>query len=215
MFRVKLEGDLFTQIQKLEFFDGKLVYYPRFIEKQESLDLYHDLLANLQWSQAQIKMFGKLVTIPRLQAWYGDSDAYYKYSGLPLKPLPWLDVLTSLKIKCEQALGKSFNSVLANYYRDNRDSMGWHSDNEKQLGDLPIIASLSFGQQRRFCMRQKSTGEKFELNLQSGSLLVMQSNIQTHWQHSLPKSAKPLSGRINLTYRRIYNEDQNDNRSNN
>ncbi|WNC73370.1 alpha-ketoglutarate-dependent dioxygenase AlkB [Thalassotalea psychrophila] len=184
---------------------GELLYWPSFYSNQQASELYVSCVEQLQWRQEQIKMFGKLVTIPRLQAWYGDKEAEYKYSGLPLVPLPWHKTLLTIKEHCQQQLNTHFNSVLANYYRDNNDSMGWHSDNEKQLGIQPTIASVSLGQERKFCLKHKSSGEKLNLTLQSGSLLVMQGNLQQYWQHALPKSAKPLQGRVNLTFRNIQN----------
>ncbi|WNC67604.1 alpha-ketoglutarate-dependent dioxygenase AlkB [Thalassotalea nanhaiensis] len=185
--------------------EGDLLYWPGFYLQQQANEFYNTCVEQLEWRQEQIKMFGKLVTIPRLQAWYGDEYAEYKYSGLPLTPLPWNKTLLTIKEHCQQQLQTRFNSVLANYYRDNNDSMGWHSDNEKQLGFQPTIASVSFGQERKFCLKHKYSSEKINLTLQSGSLLVMQGDLQQNWQHALPKSAKPLQGRVNLTFRHIIN----------
>lgn len=184
---------------------GDLVYYPDFYDVQAAEHFFKICVEQLNWRQEQIKMFGKQVTIPRLQAWYGDADAKYKYSGLLLIPLPWDETLLTIKEHCQNQLNSHFNSVLANYYRDNNDSMGWHSDNEKQLGVQPTIASVSFGQERKFCVKHKCSGEKINLTLQSGSLLVMQGDLQQNWQHALPKSTKPLQGRVNLTFRNIQN----------
>ncbi|KGJ90231.1 alpha-ketoglutarate-dependent dioxygenase AlkB family protein [Thalassotalea sp. ND16A] len=194
-------GDAVAQ----QYCAGELLYWPGFYPQLLADSYYQRCVNELNWSQEQIKMFGRRVNIPRLQAWYGDEDAYYTYSGLPLQPQPWQNTLLALKADCEHKLGCHFNSVLANYYRNNNDSMGWHSDNEKQLGEQPLIASLSFGQVRRFCLQHKKSGEKVELNLQSGSLLVMQGDLQSNWQHSLPKSKKNLLGRVNLTFRQIIN----------
>lgn len=188
------------------FCQGNLQYWPDFLSQDVADDFYLRCKKQLAWSQEEIVMFGKKLPIPRLQAWYGDEDALYTYSGLPLLPLPWIAPLLEIKHSCQQQLQCTFNSVLANYYRDNRDSMGWHSDNEKQLGKQPIIASVSLGQVRKFNLKHKSSGERLHLNLQSGSLLVMQGNLQQHWQHSLPKSTNTLTGRINLTFRKIFNE---------
>lgn len=185
------------------FCSGDLIYIANFYDRSESEYLLRSLKAELTWRQETIRLFGKPVLIPRMQAWYGDKEAYYKYSGLPLIPLPWTHTLKSIKFDLENILSVSFNSVLANLYRDGQDSMGWHSDNEKQLADKPIIASLSLGQSRKFLIKHKSSGEKIDLILQSGSLLIMHGNLQQHWQHSIPKTKKIIGNRINLTFRTI------------
>lgn len=187
------------------FCDGNVHYWPNFIEPNQAELFYQQCAQQLAWSQEYIAMFGKKIAIPRLQAWYGDNDAHYTYSGLPLIPLPWVEPLLIIKASCEEQLEYRFNSVLANFYRNHQDSMGWHSDNEKQLGKQPVIASISLGQTRKFSLKHKISGEILHLNLQSGSLLVMRGDLQSHWQHSLPKSAKPLNGRINLTFRHVFN----------
>ncbi|WP_371378302.1 alpha-ketoglutarate-dependent dioxygenase AlkB [Thalassotalea aquiviva] len=182
---------------------GDLLYWPKFYPAQQASQTFERLLIDLNWQQGEISMFGKKVAIPRLQAWYGDDNAHYKYSGLLLEPEPWHHVLAQIKQDLEHHLTLTFNSVLCNLYRHGQDSMGWHSDNEKQLGEQPNIASLSFGQCRKFYIRHKVSGEKQQIDLQSGSLLLMRNQFQQHWQHSVPKSAKPMQQRINLTFRNI------------
>ncbi|WP_371188474.1 alpha-ketoglutarate-dependent dioxygenase AlkB [Thalassotalea maritima] len=186
-----------------QLFAGQLCYFPNFLAGSADT-LYQQLEQSLDWQQGHIKMFGKVIAIPRLQAWYGDDQAFYRYSGVTMHPLPWTPLLWQLKELCEQTCRAPFNSTLANYYRHQQDSMGWHSDNEKELGSAPVIASLSFGQARRFCLKHKSSGERFEILLQSGSLLIMQGQLQQQWQHALPKSSKAMQGRINLTYRYVF-----------
>ncbi|QBY05117.1 alpha-ketoglutarate-dependent dioxygenase AlkB [Thalassotalea sp. HSM 43] len=186
----------------LRLLDGQLLYFPNFFATNAE-SIYQLLQQQLAWQEWQIKMFGKMVTIPRLQAWYGDADARYKYSGVIMQPHPWHWSLVGIKEQCQQVAKCRFNSVLANWYRHQQDSMGWHSDNEKELGDKPVIASLSFGHPRRFCLRNKSSGEKLQIALKSGSLLLMRGNVQNEWQHAVPKSTKAMAGRINLTYRMI------------
>lgn len=148
-------------------------------------------------------MYGKQVLIPRLQAWYGDENARYQYSGLTLNTLPWISTLLSLKEDIEQMTGCQFNAVLANYYRNHNDTVGWHSDDEPELGISPVIASLSLGDTRNFKMKHKYLDEKLTIPLSSGSLLIMSGNTQAYWQHCLPRTKQVKSPRINLTFRKV------------
>ncbi len=196
---MKLSSPLAAQY----FCSGDLIYIADFYDLIKSEHFFKVLHDELAWRQETIRLFGKSILIPRKQAWYGDKEAHYKYSGLALIPLPWTDTLRTIKSDLESILPAPFNCVLANLYRDGQDSMGWHSDNEKQLGDKPIIASLSLGQERKFSIKHKISGEKIDLILQSGSLLIMLGNLQEHWQHSIPKTKKIIDSRINLTFRTI------------
>ena len=198
-----MQTGLFSSIpQVLDLPHAEISYYENFIADQTVV--YQQLLNDLQWRQDTIRMYGKPVLIPRMNAWYGDNDAVYSYSGLSLSPIPWVDSLLVLKQLLEQQLNTPFNSVLANYYRDGADSVAWHSDDEAELGDNPIIASLSFGATRRFSLRQRQQqSAPVHINLQGGSLLVMAGETQQYWQHQIAKTAKPVAGRINLTFRRI------------
>ena len=149
-------------------------------------------------------MFGKWVDQPRLVAWYGDPGARYKYSGLIVEPQSWTNELLTLKAQVEAASECAFNSVLLNWYRDGRDSMGWHSDDERELGLHPTIASVSLGTERRFLLRRKDDHTcKHEFLLKNGSLIVMRGATQHFWQHQVPKSLRVSQGRINLTFRAI------------
>lgn len=148
-------------------------------------------------------MYGKLMKIPRLQAWYGDSGTDYSYSNLTLSPKAWTEELTRLKVLLENKYELKFNSVLANCYRDQNDSVGWHSDDEVELGDKPVIASLSFGGERVFHLRHKYNEQRFKLKLASGSLLIMKGKTQEFWQHAVLKSRVQAPKRINLTFRLI------------
>lgn len=166
------------------------------------------LWRELAWEQREITLFGRRVLQPRLIAWYGDQDASYAYSGLELEPRPWHPLLRTLKGKVEEASGSRFNSVLANAYRDGNDSMGWHSDDEPELGRCPVIASVSLGAERTFLLRRTASlrqpGEKSrKLLLAHGSLLVMRGNSQDHYQHSVPKTRSETGLRINLTFRLV------------
>lgn len=185
----------------LEIPDGKLFWAPEFFSPSDSQHYFRQLLAELNWRQETIRMFGREVLQPRLQAWCG--EAVYTYSGLTMHPDPWTPALLSIKQACEQVSQVRFNSVLANLYRDGRDYMGWHQDNEPELGYLPLIASVSLGQERRFVLRHLASKQKVEFLLRSGSLLIMAGTTQRYWQHSVPRSRRPMQARINLTFRQI------------
>ncbi|MCW8345806.1 alpha-ketoglutarate-dependent dioxygenase AlkB [Vibrio sp. ZSDZ65] len=182
--------------------NGSVLWIPNFINPLESNSVFDALYHDLTWREDKILMFGKRVTIPRLQAWYG--DASYQYSNLKLDPLPWIDVLQDLRHRCETVAECPFNSVLANLYRTGQDSNGWHSDNEPELGEQPVIASLSFGATRRFSLKHNATKQKVIIDLPAGSLLVMAGELQRHWKHCVPKTARYVDPRINLTFRQIY-----------
>lgn len=181
-----------------------IVYVPTWLEKPIADKLLAHLLHKIAWQEATIKIFGKEQKIPRLQAWYGDEDASYTYSGLKMTPLPWEKNLKVLKAKCEAQCNTRFNSVLANLYRNGNDSMGFHADDEPELGEQPIIASVSLGEQRNFDLINKSTKQKQRIVLEHGSLLIMQGETQKHWQHGINKSKRPHDPRINLTFRFVH-----------
>ncbi len=163
--------------------------------------LYDQLFHQIDWQQLSIKMFGKEVLQPRLQAWFGDRS--YQYSGLKLSPAPIPDFLLPIQKRCEQICDSRFNSVLINLYRNGEDSMGWHQDNEAELGRNPVIASLSLGAERKFVLKHNQTSEKLAYQLSSGSLLVMAGETQHFWKHALPKTKRVNTPRINLTFRWI------------
>ncbi|NOZ53856.1 MAG: alpha-ketoglutarate-dependent dioxygenase AlkB [Gammaproteobacteria bacterium] len=183
--------------------DGQLYLYDDFINKKQSDTLFGKLIEELQWSSETIKIYGKIITVPRLVCWYGNEGAVYSYSGIKHLPLAWTSTLQHLKHSIEQHTQQKFNSVLANLYRNETDSMGWHADKEKELGKNPYIASLSLGEQRRFNIRHNKTQKVHNILLRHGSLLVMAGSFQHHWQHCIPKSRKPKKTRINLTFRQI------------
>ena len=184
--------------------DG-IKYIPDFLSSRESIALFNQLKDTLEWQEETILMYGKPVKVPRLVCWYGDNNIEYRYSGIKHTGLAWTSELLSLKNKIEQHTRQRFNSVLGNLYRDERDSMGWHADDEKELGDLPCIASMSLGEERLFKIRNKKSRETFGETLVNGSLLIMAGNFQKQWQHSIPKEKTIRGPRINLTYRFIYN----------
>ncbi|MFA7553545.1 MAG: alpha-ketoglutarate-dependent dioxygenase AlkB [Spongiibacteraceae bacterium] len=187
----------------LDIPDADIHYYPQFLAEPQST--YQTLLKEIQWRQDTIRIYGKPLLIPRLNAWYGDREAAYSYSGLTMKPLPWTPCLQALKQQLETYLNVQFNSVLLNHYRDGNDSVAWHSDDEPELGTAPIIASLSLGATRRFSLRSlvNKTAAPLHIDLEPGSLLVMQGSTQRCWQHQVAKTTQPTEGRINLTFRRI------------
>ena len=165
--------------------DGELIYDPHFFSELESNLHFQKLEKNIDWKQESIKIFGKTIPQPRLTAWYGDPGKSYTYSGLTWTPNNWNDVLKPIKAKVEKASDTTFNSVLLNLYRNGKDSMGWHSDDEPELGKNPIIASLSFGQKRVFHLKHRLNKEipKVKLELTHGSLLIMAGSTQHFWQH--------------------------------
>ncbi len=180
-------------------------YQPAFIACAEADRLLEVLLALPDWQQLRLRVFGRDVSAPRLTAWYGDPGARYAYSGVVHEPQPWPDDLAALRVRLCAHLGVEFNSVLANLYRDGRDSIGWHSDDEPELGEQPVIASVSLGARRRFRLRHRVRKDALpiDLDLEHGSLLAMWGSTQDHWKHSLPKRAGCGEVRVNLTFRYV------------
>jgi len=181
-------------------------YWPLFLDANEASSLFHKLNAAIPWHQPRIFIYGRWVDSPRLAAWYGDAGKTYRYSGLENQPLPWIEELLSLRAKLESFCGVSFNSVLANLYRNGQDSMGWHSDDEPELGEKPVIASLSLGGTRRFLLkhRRHKSARAQEFSLEHGSLLLMHGGVQNEWRHSVPKTRRSVPPRINLTFRYVF-----------
>jgi alkylated DNA repair dioxygenase AlkB len=173
-----------------------------FFSSEESDQLMAALKTDVEWRQEPILIYGKKVMQPRLTAWYGDANASYRYSGIEMKSLPWIPALTLIRNRIQQQTSFEFNSVLLNQYRDGKDSMGWHRDNEPELGNSPVIASVSFGTSRRFLFRKyREHDQKMEIMLGHGSLLIMKGETQTYWEHSIPKMMRVADARINLTFR--------------
>lgn len=202
------QADLFGAVTsaedgRIDLVDAELYYHRDFIAQPQRC--YQRLLEEVQWRQDTIMMYGRPVKIPRLNAWYGDADADYSYSGLQLAPLPWTPTLQSIREAVEAHLNQRFNSVLANLYRDGNDSVAWHSDDEPELGPAPLIASVSLGEARTFQLRHRRNKALgiHRMVLQPGSLLVMRGETQRFWHHQVPKQRAVTAGRINLTFRRI------------
>lgn len=207
---------------------GELVYIPQFIP-QKIADRTMDVLlandrydwrsidwhsieniqsigwTNVPWKQDEIRMFGKTHDLPRLTAWFGDEGKNYTYSGIVSYPAPWNKALLWLKQQLSLVVDADFNSALLNWYRNGQDNLSWHDDAEPELGKNPVIASMNFGESRRFLLRRKDDHQhKIEILLGHGDLLIMSGELQEYWQHSVPKQAKIKGSRINITFRYIF-----------
>jgi alkylated DNA repair dioxygenase AlkB len=190
-------------LESISITDGKLAYSPGWIQRSVADQLLATLRKEIEWQQSIISLYGKRIKIPRLNAWYGDENSPYQYSGHYFEPKAWIPTLHSIKEKLESETGHHFNSVLANCYRDGQDSVAWHSDDEPELGVNPVIASISLGEERVFYLRHKYNKRLAtrKITLAHGSLLLMSGALQRYWQHQVPKVRKNLGERINLTYR--------------
>lgn len=185
--------------------DADLLYLPNFLAPAEATGTFTRLRDEIAWQQHVVQLFGRAVNAPRLSAWHGDSGASYTYSGLALEPQPWPPLLADLRRRVNEASSAPFNSALLNLYRDGNDGMGWHSDDEKELGPEPCIASLSLGAKRRFLLRHKTRKDlkTCEFLLGHGDLFIMRGRTQQYWKHQVPKTRRPKGERINITFRQI------------
>ncbi len=192
-------------LHALALADADILFSPEISLTPSKEDMLHRLINETPWSQETITLFGKTHLQPRLTAWYGDAQAVYRYSGKQYQPLPWTALLEELKRTVEGLVGRRFNSVLLNYYRDGADSMGLHADDEPELGPEPCIASLSLGETRTLYFKHRTRKDLKPRNLAlcSGSLLVMQGKTQQHWKHGIRKVARHCGPRVNLTFRQI------------
>jgi alkylated DNA repair dioxygenase AlkB len=201
-------ADLFAAgagFEQIPMPDADVFYLDRLALAQPATQIVERLIAEIPWRSEEVVMWGRRVPQPRLTAWYGDTGASYAYSGIQLDPLPWTPLLLDTKARIEAAVGCTFNSVLLNYYRDHRDSVGLHSDAEPELGERPVIASLSLGEERIFILKHKTSrsAKPVHLRLASGSLLLMKGDTQHCWRHCVPKEHRPCGPRVNLTFRSI------------
>lgn len=164
------------------------------------------LMGDIKWRQESVRIYGKVMPQPRLIAWYGDPGKKYDYSGISLTPLPWSDLLREIKRRVEDCTEERFNSVFLNLYRDHNDSMGFHSDDERELGPEPSIASVTFGATRTFVMKHKKNAElaPAKIPLEAGSVLLMKGATQRFWKHGILKQMRPCGPRVNLTFRTIF-----------
>ncbi len=215
--------------QDISVADGKLRLYPLLFSAEESKRYLDVLKEEVDWKSERITLFGRSLALPRMTAWFGDAGMRYTYSGISVQPVGWTRTLLQIRARLEEVTTSTFNSVLLNYYRDGRDSVSWHSDDEPELGKNPVIGSVSFGSERPFYLRHKGAladspqpirepirepvrepapkgGQgrlKLTLCLPNGSYLEMGAGIQRNWIHQLPKRPKLTEERINLTFRRI------------
>lgn len=174
-----------------------------FYDKAESGQILQRLQHDHHWPENRYLYGGRQFVLPRLQTWHADHGIRYSYSNNLLETRPWTPLLLSIRSKVETFLASSFNAVLVNYYRDGEDHVGWHADDEPELGEQPLIASLTFGAERRFEFKHKDSPEKGYVVLRNGTLLVMQPSFQHHWLHRVPKAGEVGDGRINLTFRQV------------
>jgi alkylated DNA repair dioxygenase AlkB len=184
--------------------DAEVLFLPAFFSRPESDALFQALRDSTPWKQETITLYGKTVPLPRLTAWHGEQGKTYSYSGISADAVPWTPALLTIKERIEAASGVIFNSVLLNLYRNGRDSVSWHSDDEPELGTNPVIGSVSFGETRAFQFRHKKERHlRRQLELAHGSYLLMRGPTQHCWQHQVPKTRGPCGPRINLTFRVI------------
>lgn len=184
--------------------DASIELYPNFISTEDCHSFFQKLVEETPWQQDPITVFGKTHLQPRLTALFGNEGKPYSYSNIVMQPHPWNPLLTFLKEKVEVVSQERFTTVLLNLYRNGQDSNGWHADNEKELGRNPVIASLSFGAERMFHLQHNTHKDaKLKINLTAGSLLIMKGTTQHYWKHQIPKTAKPVGPRINLTFRML------------
>jgi alkylated DNA repair dioxygenase AlkB len=208
-----MNDDLFqtSSPERISLDHGELVFIPDWLSPAGADEYFHRLRDTTAWEQSTITIAGRAVSIPRLNAWYGDRGMSYRYSGTRFEALPWTSEITELRSKVQEtadgfcgSVQFAINSALLNLYRDGSDSVGWHADNEAELGPRPQIASVSLGASRRFVLKHRRNKEqKMELELTSGSLLLMLGDLQQHWLHAVPKTRKPVGERINITFRQV------------
>jgi len=194
------------QIEQLSLPDADLLFRRQVDLGRAHDSLLQELIVSTDWRQEEITVYGKSYLQPRLSAWHGNLS--YSYSGIRLEPQPWTSTLLDLKSRVEALTGHEFNSVLLNYYRDQNDSMGMHSDDERELGSQPSIASLSLGEERTFLLKHKTRKDlkTTRLALPAGSLLLMRGDTQQYWRHGINKERHPCGPRVNLTFRAIKHE---------
>lgn len=201
--QTNLFSDNINDEEPIKINNGSYIYIPKYFNKFEADFFLNDFINNIAWEQQTMNMYGKIVPFPRLTTWYGDDDKPYTFSGITLQPHPWNESLLKIKNKIEPLCGVNFNSVLLNRYRDGNDSISWHTDAEKELGKNPVIASVNFGEERVFQLKHIETGQRIDIPLKHGSLLIMMGELQHFWKHQVPKSKKPMNERVNLTFRVI------------
>ena len=193
-------------MQHLPIVDAEVVLYKQVPLGQSYDNLFTELIEDTDWRQEELTIYGKKQLQPRLSAWYGSKEVIYSDSGITMHPRPWSQTLLDLKARIDLLVGQEFNSVLLNYYRDHRDGMGMHSDDEPELGKQPVIASLSLGENRTLLLRHRYRKDLkvIKLSLPPGSLMVMKGDTQSYWKHGIEKQRHPCGPRLNLTFRTIF-----------
>ena len=186
--------------------DGIALYYEKIVTDDEVKQLYDALLNNIHWENERVIMFGKEIVTKRKVAFFSDSSISYRYASKTKIGLPWTSTLLTIKNRVESITKESYNACLLNLYHNGEESMGWHSDNEKEIITNSSIASLSLGANRKFSFKHKLSKETVSIELENGSLLEMKGSVQTHWWHALLKSKKVTEGRINLTFRQMHTQ---------
>jgi alkylated DNA repair dioxygenase AlkB len=200
---MKLFDDPYDSSYNLLPRDGTVYYYGKLLSPDMAEFYFEKLLHHIDWQYDQAQLFGKVITTKRKVAWYGEKPFEYTYSKVTKRALPWTSELIELKNKVELETGKRFNSCLLNLYHSGEEGMGWHSDGEKDLKKNGAIGSLSLGAERKFAFKHKDNGQKVEIRLEQGSLLVMKDETQKFWLHRLPPTKRIPGPRINLTFRTI------------
>lgn len=194
-----------VRLERLPIQDADVFFCSHLELDDTDMTALRRLIAEVPWRAESVVVWGQQMAQPRMVAWFGDAGKSYAYSGIQLHPVAWTPLLLGIRTRVEDVVGSSFNSVLLNYYRNHRDSMGFHSDDEPELGLQPVIASVSLGEARTFVMKHKSSKllRPVHLRLPSGSLLLMKGDTQRNWKHGIPKQVRPCGPRINLTFRQI------------
>jgi len=198
------QGELFStpEVEHLDLEGADVVIHRSCFSIEEADRYFNTLRDEVEWKQEETLLYGRRQPIPRLTAWFGDSQGTYTYSGIKMTPMPWTEVLAEIRDRTGVVAETEFNSVLLNLYRDGQDSVGWHADDEPELGPEPTIGSVSLGATRRFHLRPKDGSlETVSVELHHGDVLVMRGPMQHAWQHQLPKTQRAIGPRINLTFR--------------
>lgn len=203
MNQLNLFNENTTPFETINIQNGQYIYIPNFFDKKIADNYFKAFIETIQWEQQSMNMYGKQIPFPRLTTWYGDNNKPYSFSGITLSPHPWSKELLEIKKAIEPKSGTVFNSVLLNRYRNGNDSISWHTDAEKELGNNPVIASVNFGAERKFQLKHIHTNQRIDIILKHGSLLIMKGELQHYWKHQVPKTKKIVNERINLTFRVI------------
>jgi alkylated DNA repair dioxygenase AlkB len=205
-FSARQTDSVIPRVKQIPLPDADVLLFLECFGAEESARILDSLLSEVHWQQDYLTFYGREIALPRLTAWYGDRGRNYTYSHISMIPYPWTELLLTIKARVEAISGAEYNSVLLNLYRSGADGVSWHQDNEPELGEDPVIASVSFGATRTFQMRHLTRKDipRVDIPLFDGSLLVMRGLTQRFWQHRIPKTQKAVGTRVNLTFRHIH-----------